>query len=334
MRAIEITQFGAPEVLCETTRPDPVAGPGEVLIRVAAVGINRPDVLQRKGLYPMPPGASDLPGLEVAGSDRRRRRRGDWRPRASQLGDRVCALVAGGGYAAALRGADRRRRLPVPARPVATSKRRACPRPSSPSGRTCSTSPACKAGETLLVQGGSSGIGVTAIQLAKALGCHGHRHRRQRRQVRGLHRARRRPRHQLPHAGLRRRGASASPTSAASTSCSTWWPATTSRARSSAWPTTAASRSSRCRAAPRARSMSAPCCASACPSPARRCGRAAWPTRACWRAALRERVWPLIEAGRIKPVIHQRVPGGPGGRGPRADGIEHARRQDRPRLDR
>ena len=68
MRAIEISRFGAPEVLQQTTRPDPVAGPGEVLIRVAASGVNRPDVLQRKGLYPVPPGASDLPGLEVAGT--------------------------------------------------------------------------------------------------------------------------------------------------------------------------------------------------------------------------------------------------------------------------
>ena len=74
MRAIEIRQFGAPEVLCETTRPDPIAGPGEVLIRVAASGVNRPDVLQRKGLYPMPPGVSDLPGARSGGHGGRRRR--------------------------------------------------------------------------------------------------------------------------------------------------------------------------------------------------------------------------------------------------------------------
>src|SRR5262245_4384314 len=98
MRAIEITRFGAPEVLKETTRPDPVPGPGELLVRVAASGVNRPDVLQRKGLYPMPPGVSDLPGLEVAGTVAG----GDPAELAAaglRLGDRVCALVAGGGYA-------------------------------------------------------------------------------------------------------------------------------------------------------------------------------------------------------------------------------------------
>src|SRR5829696_1357032 len=98
MKAVEITSYGAPEVLRLGERPDPVAGPGELLIRVAASGINRPDVLQRTGNYPVPPGASDLPGLEVAGTivD------GDATALAAadlKLGDRVCALVAGGGYA-------------------------------------------------------------------------------------------------------------------------------------------------------------------------------------------------------------------------------------------
>src|SRR5882762_9072617 len=98
MKAIEITSFGAPEVLRPAVRPDPVAGVGEVLIRVAASGVNRPDVLQRKGMYPVPPGASDLPGLEVAGTIVA----GDQAAMAQagyQVGDRVCALVAGGGYA-------------------------------------------------------------------------------------------------------------------------------------------------------------------------------------------------------------------------------------------
>src|SRR5215207_4615989 len=98
MKAIEITSFGAPEVLREAERPEPVAGAGEVLIRVAASGVNRPDVLQRKGHYPVPPGASDLPGLEVAGiiidGDLDAMRVAGFKP-----GDRVCALVAGGGYA-------------------------------------------------------------------------------------------------------------------------------------------------------------------------------------------------------------------------------------------
>jgi NADPH:quinone reductase len=98
MKAIAIASYGAPEVLQAIERPDPVAGAGEAWIRVAAAGVNRPDVLQRKGHYPVPPGASDLPGLEVAGTivD------GDRDALAAaglKVGDRVCALVAGGGYA-------------------------------------------------------------------------------------------------------------------------------------------------------------------------------------------------------------------------------------------
>src|SRR3954469_14580890 len=98
MKAIEISQYGAPEVLRAAERPDPVAGAGEVLIRVAASGVNRPDVLQRTGNYPVPPGASDIPGLEVAGEIVG----GDEKELAAagfKKGDRVCALVAGGGYA-------------------------------------------------------------------------------------------------------------------------------------------------------------------------------------------------------------------------------------------
>jgi NADPH2:quinone reductase len=98
VRAIEITAPGKPDVLRETERPTPAFGAGEALIRVAASGVNRPDVLQRKGLYPVPPGASDIPGLEVAGTivD------GDRDALAAAgfaIGARVCALVAGGGYA-------------------------------------------------------------------------------------------------------------------------------------------------------------------------------------------------------------------------------------------
>ena len=98
MRAIEISQYGAPEVLRIAERPDPVPGAGEVLVRVAASGVNRPDVLQRTGNYPVPPGASDIPGLEVAGTIAG----GDAQAMAAagfKVGDRVCALVAGGGYA-------------------------------------------------------------------------------------------------------------------------------------------------------------------------------------------------------------------------------------------
>ena len=131
MRAVEITAFGAADVLRLGERPKPQAGEGELLIRVSASGINRPDVLQRLGHYAPPPGATDLPGLEVAGVVES----GDAAAllRAGlQVGDRVCALVAGGGYA-----------------------------------EWCGR---LQAGETLLVQGGTSGIGVTAIQLARAMG--------------------------------------------------------------------------------------------------------------------------------------------------------------------
>jgi NADPH2:quinone reductase len=164
MRAIEISRYGAPEVLCETERPQPGPGAGEVLIRVAASGVNRPDVLQRKGLYPMPPGASDLPGLEVAGT----LVGGDIAATGLDLGDRVCALVAGGGYAE-LCVAPAVQVLPVP---PGLSDIEAASLP-----ETCFTVwqnvfqiAALQVGEWLLVQGGSSGIGVTAIQLAKAMG--------------------------------------------------------------------------------------------------------------------------------------------------------------------
>ncbi|MCB2039273.1 MAG: alcohol dehydrogenase catalytic domain-containing protein, partial [Ottowia sp.] len=98
MRAIEITGAGGPEVLRPTQRPQPQPSAGELLIRVAASGVNRPDVLQRKGLYPPPPGASDLPGLEVAGTVAAGAPE-DLESAGVALGDRVCALVAGGGYA-------------------------------------------------------------------------------------------------------------------------------------------------------------------------------------------------------------------------------------------
>jgi NADPH2:quinone reductase len=163
MRAIEISSYGAPEVLQPTSRSDPVAGPGEVLIRVAASGVNRPDVLQRKGLYPMPPGASDLPGLEVAGTVVS----GDG---SSGLmpGDRVCALLAGGGYAE-LCVAPIAQTLPVP-RGLTDIEAASLPETFFTVWQNVFHIAGLKAGEWLLVQGGSSGIGVTAIQLAKAMG--------------------------------------------------------------------------------------------------------------------------------------------------------------------
>jgi len=167
MRAIEITQFGAPEVLCEATRPDPVAGPGEVLIRVAASGINRPDVLQRKGLYPMPPGVSDLPGLEVAGTIVG----GEivaLKAAGLELGDRVCALVAGGGYAQFC-AAPIAQTLPSP-RGLSDVEAASLPETFFTVWQNVFHIAGLQRGECLLVQGGSSGIGVTAIQLARALG--------------------------------------------------------------------------------------------------------------------------------------------------------------------
>ena len=167
MRAIEITAFGTPEVLRETTRPDPIAGPGEVLIRVAAAGINRPDVLQRKGLYPMPPGVSDLPGLEVAGT----LVAGDEAELSAaglSLGDRACALVAGGGYAE-LCVAPIAQCLPSP-RGLSDIEAASLPETFFTVWQNVFHIAGLQAGEWLLVQGGSSGIGVTAIQLAKAFG--------------------------------------------------------------------------------------------------------------------------------------------------------------------
>lgn len=167
MRAIEITRYGAPEVLCEAQRPDPVPASGELLIAVQASGVNRPDVLQRKGLYPMPPGASDLPGLEVAGTvaggapD-------DLAAAGLAVGDAVCALVAGGGYAERC-VAPAGQCLPVP-KGLNAVEAASLPETFFTVWQNVFAIARLQPGETLLVQGGSSGIGVTAIQLAKALG--------------------------------------------------------------------------------------------------------------------------------------------------------------------
>ena len=167
MQAIAIQAYGAPEMLQLTTCPDPVAGTGEVLIRVAASGINRPDVLQRKGHYPVPPGASELPGLEVAGEIVA----GDTEAMAAaglQLGDKVCALVAGGGYAE-LCVAPAAQCLPVPTG-LDMVQAASLPETFFTVWSNVFDRARLQPGETLLVQGGSSGIGVTAIQMAKALG--------------------------------------------------------------------------------------------------------------------------------------------------------------------
>lgn len=167
MKAIEITSYGAPEVLKPTQRDDPVAGAGELLIRVAASGVNRPDVLQRKGHYPVPPGASDLPGLEVAGTIVS----GDAAAMAAaglKVGDRVCALIAGGGYAE-LCVAPVGQCLLVPAG-LSDIEAASLPETFFTVWSNVFDRGRLQPGETLLVQGGTSGIGVTAIQLAKAAG--------------------------------------------------------------------------------------------------------------------------------------------------------------------
>jgi NADPH2:quinone reductase len=164
MRAIEIIQPGGPGVLQPCERPVPQLKPGEVLIRVLAAGVNRPDVFQRLGQYPVPPGASDLPGLEVAGEivD------GDLSGSDLKRGDLVCALVQGGGYAEYC-AAPLAQCLPVP-KGLTPLEAAALPETYFTVWSNVFQRAALAEGESLLVQGGSSGIGTTAIQLATALG--------------------------------------------------------------------------------------------------------------------------------------------------------------------
>ncbi len=167
MKAIEIEKPGGPEVLRLAERPMPVAGAGDLLIRVAASGVNRPDVLQRMGLYPVPHGASDLPGLEVAGTIVS----GDaaaLQAARFAVGDRVCALVAGGGYAEYC-VAPVGQCLPSPAN-LSDIEAASLPETFFTVWSNVFDRAHLQPGETLLVQGGSSGIGVTAIQLARAHG--------------------------------------------------------------------------------------------------------------------------------------------------------------------
>ena len=164
MIAIEIREPGDPDVLVPVERPRPEPRAGEVLIEVAAAGVNRPDIFQRRGRYPPPPGASDIPGLEVAGpiatvgADV-----SEWRP-----GDRVCALVAGGGYAEFC-VAPAGQCLPVPGRLDMTAAA-AIPETFFTVWTNVFDRGRLRAGESILVHGGSSGIGTTAIQLARARG--------------------------------------------------------------------------------------------------------------------------------------------------------------------
>ena len=164
MNAVEITEPGGPDVLRPTERPTPKPGANDVLIRIAAAGVNRPDVLQRQGLYPPPPGATDLPGLEAAGEivavgpDV-----AGWKP-----GDAVCALLPGGGYAE-YAAVDAGSCLPVPAG-LSVEEAAALPETFFTVWANVFDDAALKPGETLLVHGGTSGIGATAIALARAMG--------------------------------------------------------------------------------------------------------------------------------------------------------------------
>jgi NADPH:quinone reductase len=164
MIAIEIRAPGGPEVLVPVERPTPVPSRGEVLIKVAAAGVNRPDIFQRLGRYAPPPGASDIPGLEVAGTiEQLGPEVGDWR-----VGDEVCALVAGGGYAEYC-AAPAPQCLPPP-RGLDLIAAAAIPETFFTVWTNVFDRGRLQAGESLLVHGGSSGIGTTAIQLARARG--------------------------------------------------------------------------------------------------------------------------------------------------------------------
>jgi putative PIG3 family NAD(P)H quinone oxidoreductase len=164
MTVVAISKPGGPEVLVPEQRALPVPGPGELLVRVKAAGVNRPDVAQRSGAYPPPPGASDLPGLEIAGevvavgSNAKRHK----------IGDKVMSLVAGGGYAQYCIAQDAQAMSVPPA--LSIKEAGALPETLMTVWHNVFERGGLKAGETLLIHGGSSGIGTMAIQLAKAFG--------------------------------------------------------------------------------------------------------------------------------------------------------------------
>lgn len=164
MTAIGISKPGGPEVLVPEVRPVPSPGPNEILIKVAVAGVNRPDILQRSGSYPPPPGASDLPGLEVAGEIAAL---GEGASKY-QLGDKVMSLVSGGGYAQYC-VAHESIAMPIPLG-FSMIEAGATPETLMTVWHNVFERGALKAGETLLIHGGSSGIGTMAIKLAKAFG--------------------------------------------------------------------------------------------------------------------------------------------------------------------
>ena len=164
MTVVGISKPGGPEVLLPETRSVPVPGPGEILVKVMSAGVNRPDVAQRSGAYPPPPGASDLPGLEIAGevvalgADTTKHK----------LGDKVMSLVAGGGYAQYCIAQDAQA-MTVPPQ-LSMLEAGAVPETLMTVWHNVFERGGLKPGETLLIHGGSSGIGTMAIQLAKAFG--------------------------------------------------------------------------------------------------------------------------------------------------------------------
>ncbi|MCC7167322.1 MAG: NAD(P)H-quinone oxidoreductase [Rhodospirillales bacterium] len=163
MEAIEIAQPGGPEVLRLVSRPVPKPGPGQVLIAIDAAGVNRPDVIQRQGQYAPPPGASDIPGLEIAGTVAALGEGAGW-----AVGDRVCALVTGGGYAQ-YGVAEGALCLPIP-KPLSMVEAAGLPETFFTVWHNVFERAGLKPGETFLVHGGTSGIGTAAIALAKAFG--------------------------------------------------------------------------------------------------------------------------------------------------------------------
>src|SRR3989449_9442355 len=164
MTVIGISKPGGPEVLLPETRPVPTPGPGEILVKVMAAGVNRPDVAQRSGAYPPPPGASDLPGLEIAGEVVAL----GAGAAKHKLGDKVMSLVAGGGYAQYCIAQDAQAMAVPPS--LSIQEAGALPETLMTVWHNVFERGALRPGETLLIHGGSSGIGTLAIQLAKAFG--------------------------------------------------------------------------------------------------------------------------------------------------------------------
>ena len=226
MHVVEITQSGPPDVLKLAERPDPFPAAGEILIDVAAAGVNRPDLLQRLGKYPPPPGASDIPGLEVAGivaalgADVR-----GW-----SVGDPICALLAGGGYAERA-AVPHEQCLPIP-KGLTAIQAAGIPETFFTVWTNVFQRGKLKAGETILIHGGTSGIGTTAIQLARAFGARvlttaGSDEKCEAARNLGAAAA-----FNYRTEDWVARGARASPTAAASIWSSTWSAATTSRRNS------------------------------------------------------------------------------------------------------